>query len=305
MANCRYVNTSFWDDHYITGLSMQNRYLFLYFLTNSAANLAGAYQINLKRVVVDTDLSLDEIQNGLVEFEASGKIFYRDGWVFLPNCRKHQSDSPKIKTAIKTLIDGAPKWIQDMISIPYGYHIDTILNGSDTVPNIIEYKEQNINETETETDTHIQPKKETTFPETASLTDIGFRDELDETLNWILTKKGVHKKNLPANEWLTWFQDLEAETIDLKSFRSFYEFCEQRDWIINKNAPITPNLMRRELENFKKQHSANGNGKPLMDIKNCTECQGVGFTTYFDETTKKDKAVKCNHTILKQTFSTV
>jgi hypothetical protein len=154
-------------------------------------------------------------------------------------------------------------------------------------------------------DVYPPAQEKTSFPETNLLIDNGFKTELNETLTWLLNKKGVHKRNLPVAEWLTWFQDLEAERIDLNAFRLFYDFCEQQEWIKNRNVGITPNVMRRELENFKKNRAITGTGQPSIDIKNCTECQGVGFTYYFDETAQKEKAKKCNHSILKQTFCTV
>lgn len=172
--------------------------------------------------------------------------------------------------------------------------------------NVKSYIRKNITNNNT-SNKQTPAQEETSFPETDTLLDNGFKTEVNETLTWLLNKKGVHKRNLPTVEWLNWFQDLEAEKLDLKSFRSFYEFCEQRDWIIQKKAGITPNVMRRELENFKKQRSINGSGsgKPQIDVKDCTECQGVGFTYYFDQTDQKEKAKICKHSILKQTFCTV
>jgi hypothetical protein len=141
------------------------------------------------------------------------------------------------------------------------------------------------------------PAKTETFSETDTLLDYRFRDDVNETLTWILQKKGVHKRNLPTIEWLNWFTDLESEQIDLKSFREFYEYCEKRDWVIRTGAGITPNLMRRELENFKRERKP---ATPTLDLTTCADCQGKGFTTYFDKTAQKEKAIKCNHTNLKQ-----
>ena len=107
-------------------------------------------------------------------------------------------------------------------------------------------------------DIHTHAQGEVLFTETETLLDYRFKTEVNETLSWLLNKKGVHKRNLPTIEWLNWFQDLELEKIDLAGFKEFYEFCEASDWIQQKRVGITPNVMRRELENFKNRNKPNG-----------------------------------------------
>lgn len=114
-------------------------------------------------------------------------------------------------------------------------------------------------------DIHPHAQDQVLFTETETLLDYRFKTEVNETLSWLLSKKGVHKRNLPTIEWLNWFQDLEAEKIDLKGFKEFYEFCEATEWIQQKRVGITPNVMRRELENFKNR------GKQRGELRRTTE----------------------------------
>jgi hypothetical protein len=119
MAKQRIVNTHFWDDGYIVTLDPIEKLLFLYFLTNSLTNIAGAYEINLRRIAFDTGIDRDMIFKILERFEAVKKIYYRDGWVVIPNFIKHQSPSPKIVSGIRNELSQLPKGIADLINCDF------------------------------------------------------------------------------------------------------------------------------------------------------------------------------------------
>lgn len=126
MAKQRYVNTRFWDDNYIVSLDPIEKLLFLYFLTNPLTEVSGAYEIQLKRVALDTGIDRDMVQKILNRFADEDRIIYRDGWIFIANFIKHQTDNEKINKGIETLINTAPEWIRDRVSISYGYRIDVL-----------------------------------------------------------------------------------------------------------------------------------------------------------------------------------
>lgn len=116
MATLRSVNTEFWADEYIGEQSRDAKFLFLYFLTNSLTNIAGAYKISRKRIKQDTDFADAELDRLLDQFERDGKVIYRDGWLFLPNFLKNQSLGGNLpKTAINLLLE-TPDWIQSAVS---------------------------------------------------------------------------------------------------------------------------------------------------------------------------------------------
>lgn len=124
MAKSRYINTRFWDDTYISSLDPIEKLLFVYFLTNPCTEISGAYEIQLKRVALDTGIDRDMVQKILNRFADEDKIIYRDGWIFICNFIKHQSDSEKINIGIAKLVSRCPDWIKDRVSIEYGYRID-------------------------------------------------------------------------------------------------------------------------------------------------------------------------------------
>lgn len=112
MAKQRYVNTKFWDDNYIVTLNRSEKLLFLYLLTNPLTNIAGAYEINLRRISFDTDINQDEIVSIFNKFSKDSKITYRCGWVVVHNFIKNQSTNPKVETGIDEAIKHCPDWIK-------------------------------------------------------------------------------------------------------------------------------------------------------------------------------------------------
>lgn len=126
MAKQRYINTRFWDDGYVASLDPIEKLLFIYLLTNPLTEISGAYEIPLKRVALDTGIDRDMVQKILNRFTDEDKIIYRDGWIFITNFIKHQSDSEKINSGIGALVKCCPDWIKDRVSIAYGYRIDMV-----------------------------------------------------------------------------------------------------------------------------------------------------------------------------------
>ncbi len=119
MAKQRYINTRFWDDGYVVTLDPIEKLLFLYFLTNPLTEICGAYEIQLKRVALDTGIDRDMVLKILNRFEDEDKIIYRDGWILVNNFIKHQSVNPKVQIGIEKSVKGCPDWVRDRLSIAY------------------------------------------------------------------------------------------------------------------------------------------------------------------------------------------
>lgn len=119
MAKKRLVNTRFWDDEYVCGLSRDEKLLFLYALTNPLTELCGAYQITLKRIVFDTGMDEAEVLAALRKFEEADKICYRDGWMLIKNFGKHQASNPNVNKGVARSLNSCPDWIKQSLSKPF------------------------------------------------------------------------------------------------------------------------------------------------------------------------------------------
>jgi hypothetical protein len=115
------VNTRFWDDEFVMGLDPSAKLLFLYFLTNPLTDLCGAYEISLRRIAFDTGLRTGKIEQILSQFEAAGKMVYRQGWLLIRNFGKHQQgNSPNVKKGAARSLSNCPNWIKETLSKGWG-----------------------------------------------------------------------------------------------------------------------------------------------------------------------------------------
>ena len=128
MAKQRYINTKFWDDEYVIRLDPIEKLLFLYLLTNPLTNIAGIYEISLRRIAFDTGVDETAIKNIFKRFAKEKRIYYLPscGWVVIANFPKHQDwqKKPKIRTGIEIILSQVPHTVLksiDTLSIPYTY----------------------------------------------------------------------------------------------------------------------------------------------------------------------------------------
>lgn len=116
MAKTRMVNTRFWDDSYVSELEPLEKLLFLYFITNPTTNIAGIYELPLKKMVTDTGLTKERIEKSLKKFSIDQKIYYIDGWICVKNFQKHQStNSTTVLKGIEEEMKKIPDKIKEMI----------------------------------------------------------------------------------------------------------------------------------------------------------------------------------------------
>ena len=159
MATQRYIATSFWDDPWIVSLDPLEQFLYLYFLTNPLTNIAGVYQISMRRMVSDTKLDEEEIRRIIIKFEGAGKAYYyKEGFIVLPNWPKHQKWQvrKKIEAGIRICLEKLnPDLILFLKKIGYKYPIDTLSVGDNSVSIEHEYPR---NYSESDSDIDIDPE---------------------------------------------------------------------------------------------------------------------------------------------------
>lgn len=116
MAKQRYINTFFWDDPYIEDLDPAGKLLFIYLITTPLTNIAGSFEITIKKMADHTGLGRDTIGDLLKQFEADGKFIYRRPWMLAINAIDHQNtNNPQIRTGIAAIIDASPEWVKNAV----------------------------------------------------------------------------------------------------------------------------------------------------------------------------------------------
>ena len=111
MANgkLRSVNTSFWSDPFIEGLTPDEKLLFLYLITNEKTNMLGIYEVSLNKISFETGIIKSKITKAFERFEEAQKIRYEDNYVILLNYLKNQKFNTNMKKSAIDAYNDLPK----------------------------------------------------------------------------------------------------------------------------------------------------------------------------------------------------
>jgi hypothetical protein len=134
MNKNRYINTKFWDDDYIGELNPHEKLVFIYLLTNANTNIAGVYEITIKKISWDTAIDREEIKQILNKFVNDCKIEKHGDYVVLINFFKHQDYKGKRLVGADQIIRSLPKDVKELQSVKMMQeNIDTLSQKDDTV----------------------------------------------------------------------------------------------------------------------------------------------------------------------------
>jgi hypothetical protein len=124
MAIFRKVHVTFWRDEFVESLTPEQKFFYLYLLTNDRTTQCGIYEITFKQMCYDTGYNEDTIKKLIEFFIGTGKLKYSQSSkeMALKNWVKYNdSNSPKVKACIdKELLK-----VKDRVLIEYIYSIDT------------------------------------------------------------------------------------------------------------------------------------------------------------------------------------
>lgn len=76
MAIYRNVQTSFWGDYFVTKLPAEEKYFYLYLLTNTRTSQCGIYELPDTFMAMETGCSQEAVNKFLEKFQKAGKISY-------------------------------------------------------------------------------------------------------------------------------------------------------------------------------------------------------------------------------------
>jgi hypothetical protein len=131
MAVYRQVQVSYWQDPVVLKLTPEQKYFYLYLMTNSKTRQCGCYEISPQVMQFETGYNLETIDKLISMFTDMGKIEYNTESceMLLKNWHKHnKSSSPKVVTCVKNEIE-------TIKHAPFKrYCIDTLLNSMETDP---------------------------------------------------------------------------------------------------------------------------------------------------------------------------
>jgi hypothetical protein len=103
MAIYRQIQTTFWSDTFVTELTPEQKYFYIYLLTNDKTKQCGIYEITLRAMSFDTGYNVETVEKLLLTFESHKKIKWSKttNEIALINWAKYNNHkSPKVQSCI-------------------------------------------------------------------------------------------------------------------------------------------------------------------------------------------------------------
>lgn len=117
MSKKRFIDSHFWSDTWVDKLGKDEKFFFLYLLTNDKTSIAGVYEIPLKMIAFESGFTQLEVVALFKKLEA--KVHYVDGWVVMKNAIKNQNyKNTKIERGIEIILQSCPQQLLEFVNIP-------------------------------------------------------------------------------------------------------------------------------------------------------------------------------------------
>ena len=104
MATYRQVQTAFWQDEFVLQLTPEEKYFYLYLLTNSKTKQCGIYQLPMQVIIMESGYNQETSEKLLKRFLDYGKIIYNINTkeIGIVNWPKYNPmESPKTRVCVE------------------------------------------------------------------------------------------------------------------------------------------------------------------------------------------------------------
>lgn len=108
MSKLRSINTAIWGDVWFEELTISQKLLFIYCITNEKTNMLGVYEISIRKISFETGIAVKDIEKSFQIFQKAKKIKYSDNRVVLLNYLKHQNYNFNMKKSAIEVYNSLP-----------------------------------------------------------------------------------------------------------------------------------------------------------------------------------------------------
>ena len=266
MAQYRNISLTFWTDSKVDDdFTPEDKYFYLYLLTNPHTNICGCYEISMKQMERETGYNSDTVKRLLKRMETVHEVIrYNESTkeVLVINWSKYNwSASDKVKKAVIEVAshiksEELKRYVMHMVSIRYAYSMETSVTDTDT---------DTVSETETETET--ENRKQRVRPLQSSASRPRFLPPDVETVENYCKETGI---------W-----------IDVEAFVAYYE---ANGWMVGRNhmkdwKAAVRKWAINDKRNPKKQKVQEP--EPSLDIKELEKLVNI-FPDYSDRRREED-----------------
>ena len=241
MAVYRHIHIDYWQDGFVLDLTPEEKYFYIYLMTNSKTSQCGIYELPKRIMETETGYNRETVEKLIKRFEDYKKVVYCEDSkeIFLINWIKHNKIvSPKVRKCIEKELSNIKS--KDLIDLflkecdRYGYSIDSPnVNCSTTmdrvcipIPKVDFNCEDHYGEKEKEKEKQKEKEKGEGEKMHWSLEDEkSSQDGMNRTRKFkILYEQNVGLINGIVGEWL--FEIVE--TVDYELFKKAIEIATDR-----------------------------------------------------------------------------
>lgn len=140
MARYRNVSTSFWtDSRVVDDFTPEDKYIYLYCMTNPHTNLCGCYEVSIKQMADETGYNRDTIErllrrldgtHNVLRYSAATKELLILNWDRYNWSKSEKLDKPLLLEISSVKCDGFRKFLaekynrRETVQVPYDYQCD-------------------------------------------------------------------------------------------------------------------------------------------------------------------------------------
>lgn len=112
MAIFRKIHVSFWSDVFVQSLTPEQKFFFLYLLTNEKTRQCGIYEITLRQISYDTGYNVETVSKLLEFFIESQKVRFSavSNEMAIKNWNRYNGNK---SVDVQTLVNKEHKMIKD------------------------------------------------------------------------------------------------------------------------------------------------------------------------------------------------
>jgi hypothetical protein len=178
MAVFRKVHCSFWRDPFVIRLTPEQKYFYLYLMTNPSTKQCGIYEADTYTISHETGYNEATVKKLITFFESKGKVKFSEktNEIALKNWSKYNdSNSPLVKKCIENEL----KSVKNRVLIQYVYSIDT----------------------QSQEEEEKEEEKEKTKEEEKEVVELPFNGDFSKIwLKWVEYKKKEHRFSYKTKE---------------------------------------------------------------------------------------------------------
>ena len=124
MAVFRKISVTYWADSFVGELTPEQKYFYLYLMTNDKTTQCGIYETSVRKICFDTGYNSETVNKLLDFFQEKNKIRFskETNEIALLNWVKfNDSNSPKVMACVEKEL----KQVKNRVLIQYLYSMDT------------------------------------------------------------------------------------------------------------------------------------------------------------------------------------